>query len=140
MTKRIDKTSDPKAEAGSKKMGFNHVPVSLFTGGSISMAGGVPKYGLKNWFTADEHKLTVYINGAFRHLLLLNAGEDYVRDTEGYVHHLEAIIGGCAVALDSILMAKCRDDRAKLDRASLDRYAAKICGDDYAKLPLKEPK
>lgn len=137
MKKLINKTSDPKAEAGSKKIGFDHVPIGLFLAGAYGMRPGVPKYGSKNWYDTESLNYNVYLNGQMRHLLLLMAGEDYVRDVDGFVHHQQAIISGGAVFEDVRIMKKLNDDRVIMTDEALNEYARLICGEEYANLPIK---
>lgn len=129
------KVLDPKAQAGSKKMLFDHIPMSAYLELSEGMIDGVPKYGKYNWFDVDEDlDVLVYINAALRHLYLYMAGEDYARDSGK--HHITHAISGLSVARDAEMLGKLADTRKKLPDEALNRLAGRICGSDYAALPI----
>lgn len=135
---KINKTRDPKQEAGSKKLGFNHIPLGALIALSKGMAPGVPKYGAKNWYTTDSHNMMVYLDAINRHWMLCVAGEDYVRDAGNgkEITHVDAILSGCGVLADTILLGSCQDDRVKMSDAQLNMLARELCGKDYADLPI----
>lgn len=103
---------DPKSRLGTKKMGFDHLPVSTLVNLSPQTASGAVKYGKKNWIRTDPcHKTSVYCNAVLRHMILFMAGQDKTSDSNQ--SHLKAIMAGLSVYLDSERLGTVIDDRIK---------------------------
>jgi hypothetical protein len=112
-------TIDPKEALASKKMNFDSIPITATLHLSKGNQHGADKYGTYNWLELPDNSMSLmtYINAIHRHWLLLKAGQDLTSD--GQVHHLAAIMAGCAVALDAITFGKVKDDRIKLTKEQL---------------------
>lgn len=105
---------DPKEGLASKKIGFDSIPITASLYLSQANQHGADKYEVYNWLELPDNSMSLmtYINAIHRHWLLLKAGQDLTSD--GQVHHLAAIMAGCAVVLDAITFNKVKDDRVKL--------------------------
>lgn len=105
---------DPKQATGSKKMGFDNVPISLLLHATPGANDGAKKYKPWNWLKLEDGTMSLktYLNALQRHLLLFRAGQDFTSDTN--VHNLDSMIAGLAVLRDAQLFGKVVDDRIKL--------------------------
>lgn len=130
--------SDPKKINGDNKLCFDHIPLSVFCSVSKGSRPGQIKYGRKNWNFTEKISMNTYLSAIQRHLILLCAGEDYVRDADDYVHHLDAIIASAAILKECIFRENLEDDRVILNEKLINNLAKEICGKLYANLPLKQ--
>ena len=120
----LERTSgDPKARMGNKKMGFTHLPMSLLLNTAKNMKYGANEYGEKNWVNKDRNlKVNVYLNAAFRHLILYMIGQDLTSDRG--TNHLDCVISGLAVIRDAQLLDNWNDDRIKYPKEYIERVEA----------------
>lgn len=111
---------DPKESLASKKRCFDSVTTTASLYLAQAMDHGASKYGAQNWLELPDNSMSLmtYINAIHRHWLLLRAGQDLTSDAQ--VHHLAAIMAGCAVALDAITFGKMKDDRVKLSPEQIE--------------------
>jgi hypothetical protein len=128
--KRNYKGIDPKESLASKKYCFDSIPITATLHLSKGNSHGGFKYGIYNWLELPDNSMSMmtYINAIHRHWLLLKAGQDLTSDAQ--VHHLAAIMAGCAVALDAITFGKMKDDRIKLSPEQIEILEEMINNED----------
>lgn len=117
---KFKRAIDPKETLASKKRCFDSVTATATLHLAKAMDHGASKYGAYNWLKLPDRSMSLmtYINAIHRHWLLYKAGQDLTSDAQ--VHHLAAIMAGCAVALDAITFGKMKDDRVKLSPEQIE--------------------
>jgi hypothetical protein len=74
----------------------------------MALEDGARKYGAFN-YRSEQINVSTYIGAIHRHLAAYQDGEDYASDSG--VHHIGAVLAGCAILLDCDAMGNLVDDR-----------------------------
>lgn len=101
--------NNPKDRYGLAKVPFSLIPASTNVFLALGLKNGAKKYGPYNW-RVESVQGRVYLEAAYRHLLLLLDGEDFDRDTG--IHHGAFILSTIAIYLDAMVQGKLIDNRA----------------------------
>ena len=103
-------TTDPKAEAGSKKCPMHLLPPVGLEQVARAHGCGATKYGPYNW-RENGIKASTYEAAIMRHFTAWRNGED--DDQDSGLSHLAHIGASINIMLDAIAVGKLHDDRAK---------------------------
>jgi len=104
---------NPKKAYGDAKPSAHFFPSNVLFGVYEVMRQGAAKYGLKNW-RKQPIRASTYYDAIDRHLKQwFELGED--ADIESKRHHLEHIIAGASLVLDSIERGILIDDREQTE-------------------------
>lgn len=105
--------NNPKDRYGLAKVPFSLIPPTANVFMALGLKNGAKKYGPYNW-RMEAVQGRVYLEAAYRHLLLLLDGEDFDRDTG--VHHGAFILSTVAIYLDAMVQGKLIDNRSLAGR------------------------
>ena len=103
------KPTNPKDAAAVERVPLAYLPDVAKAEQALAHYAGALKYGAWNWRAAGV-LASVYVSAIERHLARWKAGEE--RDPEEGIHHLGAVMAGCAILLDATACGKLVDDRA----------------------------
>lgn len=101
--------NNPKDRYGLAKVPFSLIPPTTNVFLALGLKHGAKKYGPYNW-RVEAVQGRVYLEAAYRHLLLLLDGEDFDRDTG--IHHGAFIMSTLAIYMDAMVQGKLIDNRA----------------------------
>lgn len=101
--------NNPKDRYGLAKVPFSLIPPTTNVFLALGLKHGARKYGPYNW-RVEAVQGRVYLEAAYRHLLLLLDGEDFDRDTG--IHHGAFILSTIAIYMDAMVQGKLIDNRA----------------------------
>ena len=104
----VKKSSNPKLDIGSKKLGFQAIPPSAIAFLAQAMNDGAKKYGGRNW-RDSKVVMSIYLDAMLRHLLCVMDGDDIAEDSK--LEHLAHIMANCAIVLDAKIIGNLEDDR-----------------------------
>ena len=101
---------NPKDKFGRVKVCVSFIPKIAILAEAVVMALGGRKYGPFNW-REKPVKAETYLDAAFRHIALWEAGED--NDDESGVSHLAHARACCGILIDALAHEALIDDRVR---------------------------
>lgn len=102
------KDINPKDAIGGVKFSLSLLPVAALAQLEPAFRDGAAKYGPANW-RVQPVSARVYVDAAFRHLMLWTAGQDRTSDTD--ICHLAAAASNLLILLDAQASDVMKDDR-----------------------------
>lgn len=110
------KDINPKDLVGGPKFSLSLLPAAGLVCLEAPFRDGASKYGPANW-RDQPISGRVYLDAAFRHLLLYAAGQDVTDDTG--ICHVAAAASNLLILLDAREVGSLKDDRTKLEDPSV---------------------
>lgn len=110
------KDINPKDRVGGPKFSLSLLPAAALVQLEAAFRDGAAKYGPANW-RDQPISGRVYLDAAFRHLLLYSVGQDVTDDTG--VNHLAAAASNLLILLDARANGTLKDDRVVLEDPSV---------------------
>lgn len=125
-------SANPKDSLGARKVPLGETCGVAEIWWALAQADGAYKYGTKNW-RAKKVRISVYLEAARRHIMLMVAGEDI--DRKSGVPHAGHVMACMAIIEDARAAGCLVDDRCEKDMAA--EVLDALTSDDYDAATLK---
>lgn len=125
-------SANPKDSLGARKVPLGETCGVAEIWWALAQADGAYKYGTKNWRN-KKVRISVYLEAARRHIMLMVAGEDI--DRKSGVPHAGHVMACMAIIEDARAAGCLIDDRSEKDMAA--EVLNTLTSDDYDAATLR---